>query len=441
MLNWNTIPDHKDYNEERFELLQLLEGSTKKPYVDGVGDATIGIGFNLVYNLEPVLRVIVGNRNWSQSLQDRLETEIDKSYAPGGNAALIANLNRVMKDWHDHQDSDVPRTFAFRSDVQIAKALDAIDDYYDGRIDSWVAGIPESSERAALFSLTWNAPGLLGLKLKAAIESGDRAEAWYEIRYNSLSSSLPDSVKGGIANRRYVEAETFQLYHDEARATYAEAVDAGRMLAAHHTTLLAYEAAYDPLKAAAVKGVETIGSITTELQPAIAAVLRKFHLAVDHPIEELLAANAGLPNLSGDGTGQDSTANDDDLLLGTAGKNRLSGDEGNDVLIGRGGADLLTGGAGADLFVFIAKTDSPASGKGDTITDFGTGDQLMFAGKVDFHLLSGRNDAFSGTDTEIRWFWSGKKTIVEADYDGDGRADLHVTLSGKHSLSADDFAL
>jgi hypothetical protein len=42
---------------------------------------------------------------------------------------------------------------------------------------------------------------------------------------------------------------------------------------------------------------------------------------------------------------------------------------------------------------------------------------------------------------ELRWFWSGSNTVVEADIDGDGHADLHVTLTGRHSLSADDFAL
>jgi GH24 family phage-related lysozyme (muramidase) len=441
MLNWNTISDHGDYNDERFALLKLLEGSTTKPYIDGVGDATIGIGFNLVYNLEPVLRTIIGDKNWNDTLFDLLQDVVDKTYTPGQSGALITALNAVMKNWHDHIDSDVPATFAFKNDAQIAKALDAMDDYYDGRIDSWVAGIPDSSERAALFSLAWNAPSMLGPKLQAAIESGDRAEAWYEIRYNSLSSSLPDSVKDGIANRRYVEADMFSLFHNEAKATYAEAVDAGRMLAGHHDTLLAYEAAYDPLTAAVVKGVDTIGSIGTELQPAITAVLHKYQLALDHPLEELLATGSGMADLAGDGTGHDSVANDDDLLLGDKISNHLSGDAGGDVLIGLRGADTLAGGAGADLFVFTTAKDSSISGKGDLIVDFDTGDQLSFSGKIEFHLLAEKNAAFDGMQAEIRWFWSGQKTIIEADYDGDGHADLHVSISGRHSLSDGDFAL
>lgn len=441
MLNWNTISDQDDYNDERFALLKLLEGATLKPYVDGVGDATIGIGFNLVYNLEPVLRAIIGDKSWDDTLFGLLQDVVDKTYAPGQSGALISALNAVMKTWHDTIDSGVPASFAFKNDAQVARALDAMDDYYDGRIDSWVDGIPDSSERAALFSLCWNAPGMLGPKLQAAIEAGDRAEAWYEIRYNSLTSSLSDDVKQGIANRRYVEADMFSLFHNDAKATFAEALDAGRMLAGHHDALLAYEAAYDPVTAARVKGVDTIGTISDELQPAVAAVLNKYHLVVDHGIEELLATASGMPDLAGDGTGHDGANNDDDLLLGDKVKNMLSGGAGGDVLIGLKGVDRLVGGDGADVFVFTAAKDSSIGGRGDVIADFSDGDQLSFAGKVDFQLLGEKNAAFDGAQAEIRWFWSGGKTVVEADYDGDGQADLHVTLSGKHSLSAGDFIL
>jgi GH24 family phage-related lysozyme (muramidase) len=176
MLNWNISPDHTSYSEERFDLLKLLEGSTTKPYVDAVGDATIGLGFNLVYNLEPVLRVIVGGKNWNDTYFDLLQAVVDATYSPGDSGDLIDDLNAVMSVWHKI-DSDVPATFSFKNDAQIVKALNALDNYYDGRIDSWLADIPESSERAALFSLAWNAPGMLGPKLHAAIENGDRAEA------------------------------------------------------------------------------------------------------------------------------------------------------------------------------------------------------------------------------------------------------------------------
>jgi len=86
----------------------------------------------------------------------------------------------------------------------------------------------------------------------------------------------------------------------------------------------------------------------------------------------------------------------DDILVGGNRKDRLVGGEGDDILKGgngydnlRGGKgadwlnggkkdDMLTGGAGADTFVF--KTDTA----NDTVTDFGTGDDVLDVSDFDF---------------------------------------------------------
>lgn len=436
MLNWHEIDDGKTYSRERVDLLLLLEGSTLAPYVDTVGDPTIGIGFNLVYNLEPVLRVIVGKANWSDALLARLETEIGRDYDDGENARLQANLDRVMRMWHDTKDADVPTQFRFGNAGQVRKALDRIAPSYDARIDDWIAGIPESREREALFSLCWNGPSLLGPKLKAAIEAGDRAEAWYEIRYNSNASG--DS---GLANRRYVEAETFALFDREGKASFAEALQAGGMLARHHALVLDYEARHDADAAGAIKGMETIDAIGGEMLPAVKAALRALGLAAGLKVEELLAASAGYRAVSGDGTGEDGRGNDDDLILGSSGRDRLSGNSGSDILAGLAGADRLTGGAGGDLFVFRTVADSGPSGS-DRITDFGSGaDRIAFSALGDLTLLTGEGAKFSGAGDEIRWYRDGGSTIVEVDLDGDRNADLTLLLDGRHRLDGDDFLL
>jgi GH24 family phage-related lysozyme (muramidase) len=435
MLNWNEI-DSRTYRQERADLLVLLEGSTLTPYVDSVGDPTIGIGFNLVYNLEPVLRVMVGKANFSTVLLDHLEAEVDKPYSAGGHGALISNLNRVMDDWHDKRDSDVPSTFAFRNEKQVARALDALAPTYDGKIDKWLSGIPDSEERAALFSLCWNGPSLLGPRLKAAIEDGNRAEAWYEIRYNSNGNGL-----SGLANRRYVEAETFGLFDTDSRATWQEAIKTGQMLSNHHQTALAYEDRYDPVAAGRTKGVAGIEAIGDEMAPAIKAALRTIGLSARTRVEELLAAGAGKLDVSGDGTSYDSARNDDDLIVGSTGKNVLSGNGGADILAGLKGADILTGGAGDDLFVFSAARDSSRIAA-DTITDFGPGaDRIALGAMGDFDLLDKRNANFSGDGLELRWFWNGGDTVVEADIDGDRVADLKIILAGRLTLTETDFLL
>jgi GH24 family phage-related lysozyme (muramidase) len=435
MLNWNETENPKTYSADRADLLVLLEGSTLGAYVDSVGDPTIGIGFNLVYNLEPVLRVIVGAGNWSGTLLARIETEIGKSYTPNTSSALQANLDRVMKNWHDTKNADVPESFRFRNNAAVAEALDALAPSYDDRIDDWLAGIPDSREREALFSLCWNAPSLLGPKLKAAIDAGDRAEAWYEIRYNSNGNGI-----SGLANRRYVEAETFGLFDSDGKATLAEAVRAGQMLARHHETVLSYENRYDPDDAGSIKGVPGIDSISGEMAPAVRTALRSLGLSAKTRVEELLAAGDSGANVAGDDTGYDSSGNDDDLILGDRGGNALSGKAGADILGGMRGADFLTGGAGADIFAFSSLRDSMMKAS-DTITDFGNGsDRIALSAVGDLAFLAREGAGFTG-QAQIRWFQDGDETIVEIDADGDRSADMKIVLEGSLTLGETDFLL
>lgn len=437
MLNWNTIADHGDYASERSALLTLLEGATSKPYVDIVGVPTIGIGFSLRANLEKVLLAMVGEDAYSSKLLAKLDAVVDKSYSYGSSATLMSALDKVMAAWNRAVDSDVPKHFAFSNDDQIADALDLIAPTYDVYVDKWLSGIPECDERMALFSLAYNNPRLLGPGLKAAIEEGDRAEAWFQIRYYSNGGA---SAGSGIANRRYVEADLFGLYDTDGKASFSEAVQTGQMLAEWHEKILSYEAKYDPDKAASVKGVETIGDMTEELAPAIRTALKTFGLSTKIQVEELLATDKGFTTLYGDGTTADSAANDADMLIGRTGVDTLYGGAGNDILVGRSGSDMLTGGGGSDLFVFSAVSDSTSKAM-DVIDDFTRGQDKIALTKAldgDYDLLA-RNAGFSGHGPEIGWRWTGGDTVVTVDRDGDGVSDLTFKLDGKIRLTEADF--
>ncbi|HEV7248501.1 MAG TPA: M10 family metallopeptidase C-terminal domain-containing protein [Shinella sp.] len=456
------------YRKTGFDLLLNLEGSTRRAYLDTAADPapTIGIGFNLRYNLEPVLKAIAGS-GWNATLQARLKTVIDDSYAEGETALLNSRLDKVMADWNATRDPGVPKTFGFTSDTQIQAALTAISPRYEAVIDKWLSGIPNSTERAVLFSMAYNAPSLLGPKLKAAILDGDRAEAWYEIRYNSNGSG-----HAGIANRRYVEAEQFKLFAREGTATTTEALDAGLMYTAHREKILSYESRFDADAAGRIKGFAGIDAIFQEYAPAIARLKAAYGIAKGMALEELQIASATMRTLSGDGTAHDSTKNDADLLIGSshantlsggrgndalvglAGKDRLNGGAGNDWLDGGSGADILTGGSGADTFVFRSAADiGLAVGKRDRITDFEPGRDRIDLSAIDangpetghtFTLLA-KAKAFTGDAGDLRWYTttsSGKAiTVVEGDIDGDKAADFRLELDGKLALSKGDFLL
>jgi predicted extracellular nuclease len=80
--------------------------------------------------------------------------------------------------------------------------------------------------------------------------------------------------------------------------------------------------------------------------------------------------------IGGRGNDRLDGGNGNDRLDGGLGDDRLAGGNGNDTLAGGAGNDFLAGGNGSDTFTF-------ASGFGqDTVSDFGPGDHIGFAGGV-----------------------------------------------------------
>lgn len=112
--------------------------------------------------------------------------------------------------------------------------------------------MPFSEERVAFVSLTYNR-GVSAVNTKmqaffAAIGNQDRAEAWYQIRYNSnglQNASDPTQGANGIASRRYAESDLFGLY-ENAPTTEPEARSIFRMYTEHREKVVGYEADFPP---------------------------------------------------------------------------------------------------------------------------------------------------------------------------------------------------
>jgi Ca2+-binding RTX toxin-like protein len=169
--------------------------------------------------------------------------------------------------------------------------------------------------------------------------------------------------------------------------TYALTDDAGGRFALDPTTgvisvadgsLLDYESADQP-------------SITVEVTDAS---------GLSHSLTTVIG-------VSSDNSGNDALSGDDadNVIDGGAGDDVMSGGGGNDQLSGGSGNDTLSGGSGADRFVF----DGADQGL-DTITDFGTGDVLVFTDLAGFT---------AGHEAEyVSLIDDGSKTTVLVDVDG-----------------------
>lgn len=85
-------------------------------------------------------------------------------------------------------------------------------------------GMPRSDERLALVSLTFSR-GTQTLAddhpLMAALAAGDRAEAWFQWRYNCWGHAA--DLEAGLRKRRLMEAAVFGLYDDPAHVGVDEA--------------------------------------------------------------------------------------------------------------------------------------------------------------------------------------------------------------------------
>jgi Ca2+-binding RTX toxin-like protein len=237
----------------------------------------------------------------------------------------------------------------------------------------------DTREYVALMSLYFNNPGLIGPGLRSALSSGNRAEAWYEIRYGSNSTKQKPSIRQGIAKRRYYESQLFGLYDDPSVVDPVDpiqAVQAYRMLELHRVAIEQYERQFSGQIAAAnsSSGYQLAGTpnevrtLDDSLQPAVqplldwtngllpAGSIQITSSMIDSPLG--IHLSPGRSNASQqlsatykatlDARRYTAPGSSTELEL----RNILVGEEGNDTLEGGKGDDVLLGGFGEDKYIF-----------------------------------------------------------------------------------------
>lgn len=108
---------------------------------------------------------------------------------------------------------------------------------HDYEAPAVTAGMPLSDERIAVVSVTYNrGPGTMrNHAAMTAIAEGDRAEAWYQLRYNCWGSV--QGMEGGLRKRRFAESEIFGLYDNPQAVSVEEAAAVYRMYREHHAEI------------------------------------------------------------------------------------------------------------------------------------------------------------------------------------------------------------
>ncbi|MBK8008731.1 MAG: hypothetical protein IPK23_10085 [Rhizobiales bacterium] len=135
-----------------------------------------------------------------------------------------------------------------------------------------------------------------------------------------------------------------------------------------------------------------------------------------------------------------------DALFGYGGNDTLDGGDGADSLVGGAGADAIFGGADSDNFTYRFTSESgPKKAQRDTIFDFQDGVDLINLSLVDADSVTsgiqqfsyiGENIAFNSTAGALRVLTTASGYTVEADTNGDNRADFAIdVLNTAHTIS------
>ena len=265
------------YIDQVFDEIVRFEGDRSAVYIDTAGIPTIAIGVNLqdVDTRDSVL-VALGldvQNPGNLSLQERTRetfyrNEISALLNNNYTQAQLVNLRTSLDALMSQRFSDpvytsaegVARsrnrnsfTLTTGTGGETRQLFDTSFQIFENRllnspnIPTQLVDIPYSDERVVLYSMEFN--GLLGLSpsFKRAVSDGNRARAWYEIRYGSNPLESADAGMLGPAvrllgtyNRRNSESEKFGLFNDPADITVDEALNVVRYLSTRLTFIETY---------------------------------------------------------------------------------------------------------------------------------------------------------------------------------------------------------
>ena len=390
--------DYRELTEDQYRqrasvMIQNFEGYRAVPYDARDDMATIGYGYTF-------------NRDNNVELWDRAGVQLSQA-----ERQQLAAIDRAPAG----QRTALGLAFNVQITRDEARSLleNASISRYEGHATN--LNMPFSDERAVVVSLTYNrGAGRMATHMQGfndAIRDGDRAEAWYQLRYNSRGTNPDPDVQLGLRARRNMESQIFGLYDYPLNVTPDEARNVYRMFQLHRDDILENERNWGvdldgnqarrsaiaqannnyPNLAQEYGQVQTLASaleparnrLLEELRtenPELADRLQNENFATTaiylDPGRELRTGN-NLRQDQRNNTAQDVDENhaatidsrrmrgnaeveSNDLLLGGGGDDTLRSHRGNDMLIGGQGRDRMEGGEGRDTYVI---------GAGDTVMD------------------------------------------------------------------------
>jgi len=267
-----------------------------------------------------------------------------------------------------------------------------------------------SAEALALGSLFYNNGSLLGQGLRNALQAGNRAQVWYQIRYQSNSGwTAGDTFHEGIAKRRDYESQVFNL--SSSSDSLAQAYQNYEMLTENRAKIIQYEKAYgeppgQPASAkdaiALANGNYGLSSVSSSpVSQAVQNLVQTFNADATIVAQNInqtysyLAPNVNISTALGNVSNAFNVGSTDILVAPSQADltsffashlqeniNAASADpnSSNHILIGVTTGDTLTGGAGSDIIIAGSGSETLSAGTGTETLIGGQGSDLLNGG-------------------------------------------------------------
>jgi|CXWL01.1.fsa_nt_gi Ca2+-binding RTX toxin-like protein len=451
-------------------LLSPFEGFEPRAYWDGaspINRPSIGLGFNLeAQPTNDYLILVLGQKygastldilgfvngfrslmqypgfrpstaqylqnktHYDNQLQAAMDNLVTQNLLPGG-SFMPLTLDRPQADTVERQILEGYSIGGASRDGKLIRLQRLLFDVNQISIPS------NSNEFIALASLYYNSESLIGGKILSALKADNRAEAWYQIRYESNQERISNlALARGIANRRYAESDKFSLY-ENASVNETEAKSIFRMYTEHREAIYTYESDSRTSPSATDSFAHESQDARNFLVPLYSQKTVPFGPGV-----------VTLPAIDGEVlVGTDDLAGDrfdlraitiqgvpasvfelskNDLMFGEGGRDFLHGRLGNDVLYGGDSGDELFGDEGQDVLFGDAGADTLQGGVGDDSLFGGAGNDTLVGGAGNDNLAGGE-----GFDTYfINSTTDGVDTIEDSDAKGVIKIDGRVLTGG-----------
>ena len=326
-----------------------FEGYSENFYSDTRGIPTVGTGTALIFKSDNTYQVrgdlsavFSGAYTFSSAEQTTLSTIVSQLNAQNvSDAETTLNNAKSGGQFVDLSSSEVRTVF----DNALNTNLTTVQNTHGvawANIQSSLAG---TYELAAVYSLLYALPDLVGNGLMDALSDGDRARSWYEILYNHQEYN--DSV---TMNRRESEADLFSLVDDGADP---------KEIALELNTLFNGEDASSNNIYDRIQSRDTYKPFEDKIAEYLEDV--QDYYANGNTIDFIQIADdqwivgGTIDAKAASGKTDSNTSN---LIIGSDANDIIDGKGGNDFLIGGAGYDDLYGGEGFDTANYSTSTDA-----------------------------------------------------------------------------------